>query len=121
MKILDINFRDILFDEKKYENIVIYDISYRIFMGSIPLCIMFDEIDGFIKIYDGIRYLVLLYGGFYDEIHDRINYLIIFRSTVIMTQNKFIKIKFGTRFYDGLRSHLTKIDRGEFFYHIFKL
>ena len=121
MKILDINFRDILFDEKKYENIVIYDISYRIFMGSIPLFIMFDEIDGFIKIYDGIRYLVLLYGGFYDEIHDRINYLIIFRSTVIMTQNKFIKMKFGTRFYDGLRSHLTKIDRGEFFYHIFKL
>ena len=108
MKILDINPRDILFDEKKNENNVIYDISYRIFMGSIPLCIMFDEIDGFIKIYDGIRYLVLLYGGFYDEIHHRINYLIIVRSTVIMTQNKFIKMKFGTRFYDGLRSHLTK-------------
>ena len=28
-------------------------------MGSKPLRIRFDEIDGFIKIYDGIRYLVL--------------------------------------------------------------
>ena len=26
-----------------------------------------------------------------------------------MTQNKFITMKFGTRFYDGLRSHLTKV------------
>ena len=62
---------------KEYENIVIYDISYRAFMGSIPLCIMFDEIDRFIKIYDGIRYLVLFCGGFYDEICDTIKYLII--------------------------------------------
>ena len=46
-------------------------------MGSIPLCIMFDEIDEFIKIYDGIRYLVLFCGGFYDEICDTIKYLII--------------------------------------------
>ena len=28
-------------------------------MGSIPLIISFDEIDGFIKTYDGIRYLLL--------------------------------------------------------------
>ena len=29
-------------------------------MGSISMSIRFGEIDGFIKIYDGIRYLVLL-------------------------------------------------------------
>ena len=28
-------------------------------MGAEPLRICFDKIDGFIKIYDGIRYLVL--------------------------------------------------------------
>ena len=28
-------------------------------MGAKPLRIRFDEIDGFIKIYDGIRYLIL--------------------------------------------------------------
>ena len=45
-------------------------------MGSIPLRIRFDEIDGLIKIYDGIRYLVLFGGGFLGEIFDRIEYLI---------------------------------------------
>ena len=44
-------------------------------MGSIPLHIRFNKIDGFIKNYDGIRYLVLS-GGYYDEIFDRIKYLI---------------------------------------------
>ena len=45
-------------------------------MGSIPLCIRFDEIDGFIKIYDGTRYLVLFSKSWYDKICDRIKYLI---------------------------------------------
>ena len=43
-------------------------------MGSKPLYIRFDEIDGSIKIYDGIRYLVLfgLYGsGLYDASYNR--------------------------------------------------
>ena len=43
MRVIDINFVDILLDEKKYENILIYDISCKSFMGSIPLCISFDE------------------------------------------------------------------------------
>ena len=61
MGVRDIDFSNILLDEKSYktqENILIYGISYRTFMGSIPLCISFDKIDGFIKIYDGIEYLV---------------------------------------------------------------
>ena len=38
MEIIDISFRDILSDEKKYKNILIYDISYKsASMGSIPL------------------------------------------------------------------------------------
>ena len=51
-------------------------------MGSIPLRIRFDEIDGLIKIYDGIRYLVLFGGGFHDEIFDRIEYLISKKSGI---------------------------------------
>ena len=46
---------------KTSKNILIYNISYKTFMGSKPLHISFDEIDGFIKIHDGIRYLVLLF------------------------------------------------------------
>ena len=45
-------------------------------MGSKPLRIGFDKIDRFIKIYNGIRYLVLLGNSWYDEICDSIKYLI---------------------------------------------
>ena len=45
-------------------------------MGSIPLRISFDKTNGFIKIYDGIRYLVLLDYGECDKICDRIKYLV---------------------------------------------
>ena len=45
-------------------------------MDSVPLHIRFDETDGFIKIYDGIRYLVLFNHRLYDKIFDRIKYLI---------------------------------------------
>ena len=38
--------------------------------------IRFDEIDGCIKIYDGIRYLVLIGSGLYDATYNRIRYLI---------------------------------------------
>ena len=38
-------------------------------MGSKPLRIRFDKIDGFIKIYDGTKYLVLFNNHFkYDEV-----------------------------------------------------
>ena len=54
MKFVDINFDNILLDEKSYknsyENIFIYDISCKTFMGEKPLCIRFDKVDGFIKI-----------------------------------------------------------------------
>ena len=60
----DINFRDILLDEKlnkeNYQNILIYDISCKTSTGAKLLCIRFDEIDGFIKIRDRTRYLVRL-------------------------------------------------------------
>ena len=45
-------------------------------MGSKPLRIGFDKVDRFIKIYNGIRYLVLLGTSWYDEIYDSIKYLI---------------------------------------------
>ena len=57
MRVRNIDSSDILLDEKSYENILIYEISSKTFMGAKPLCISFDKIDGFIKIYSGIRYL----------------------------------------------------------------
>ena len=50
MGVIDVNPIDILSDEKKNKNISIYDISYKTFMGSMPLRIRFNNIDGFIII-----------------------------------------------------------------------
>ena len=51
-------------------------------MGEKPLRIWFDKIDAFVKIYDGIGYLVLFNQGWYDEIFDRIRYLISEKSGI---------------------------------------
>ena len=40
-----------------------------------PQGIRFNQIDGFIRIYDGIRYLVLFATEKYDPIYNRIRYL----------------------------------------------
>ena len=56
---IDIDFSDISLGEKlckeKYENILIYDISYKTSTGAQPLRIRYDKIDGFVKILNGIR------------------------------------------------------------------
>ena len=44
---------------KTYENILIYEISYKTIMGAKPLHIWYNKINEFIKNYDGIRYSVL--------------------------------------------------------------
>ena len=51
---------NILIDEKSHRNILIYDISYKTLIGPNPVCIRFNKIDGFIRFYDGTRYLILL-------------------------------------------------------------
>ena len=45
---------------------MIYDISYRAFIGAKPFCIRLDKIDGFIRVYDGSRYLLLFVTEKYD-------------------------------------------------------
>ena len=64
MRVVDIDFNNILLEEKTYKN---------------PLCIRFDEIVGFIKVYSGIRCLVLLE---YNEIYDKIKCLISEQSDI---------------------------------------
>ena len=63
-------------DEKLYENILVYEISYKTLFGSKPLRIRFDKIDGFIRVYDEIRYVTLLESIKYDASYSRTRYLI---------------------------------------------
>ena len=46
-------------------------------MSAKPLLIRYDEIDGFIKVHNGIKYLVLLDCSWFDKICDRIKYFLI--------------------------------------------
>ena len=71
MNLEDFDLDNILIDEKSHENILIYDISYKTLIGSKPLRIRFDKIDGFIRIYDGTRYLTLFGFEKIDATYDR--------------------------------------------------
>ena len=55
-------------DEKSVENILVYGISSKPLIGAKPLRIRFDTVDGFIRIYDGTRYLLLFGSEKYDAI-----------------------------------------------------
>ena len=60
MRVVDINFDNILLDEKSYQN------SYentKIFQGEIPLHIRLNKVDVFIKTYHETRCLVLFDSG----------------------------------------------------------
>ena len=79
IKLEDIDFGNILIDEKSHKNILIYDITL---IGSKPLRIRFDKTDGFIKIYDGTRYLILFGSEKYDAIYSRIRYITSLKSSI---------------------------------------
>ena len=73
----NINFDYIFLDEKLYENISVYDISYKTSMGPKPFHISFDKIDGFIRVRGAeFRYIVLFDHGLFDKICHEIKYLV---------------------------------------------
>ena len=53
IKIEDLDLDNILTDEKSYENILVYNISYKNLIPKL-LRIRFDKIDGFIRVYNGL-------------------------------------------------------------------
>ena len=59
VKTEDFDLDNILIDEKLFENILVKNILYKSLIDSNPLRIRFDKIDGFIRVYDETRYLVL--------------------------------------------------------------
>ena len=100
IKIEDFSLDNILIDEGSYENILVYNISYKNLIAK-PLRIRFDKKDGFIRVYDGSRYLVLFGREKYDSIYNRIRDLISVKKgiTYIISHN-YAKIKVYS--YDSL-------------------
>ena len=80
----DIRFNDTLVNEKLYENISVFDISYKTSTGLKPLHITYCKIDGFIRVCGGeFRHLVLFDHGLFDEICDKIKHLTSEKSSTI--------------------------------------
>ena len=92
IKIEDFDLRNILIDEKSYENILVYNIQYKRLIK--PLRITFNKIDGFIKVYDGTKYLVLFGNEKCDYIYNGIRYLRSLKSDITdVISHKYAKIK----------------------------
>ena len=79
-----IDFSDVSLEEKlckeNNENILIHEISCKSSTDAKPLRIRYDKINGFIKIHNKIRYLVLF--DWCDKVYDRIKHLI--SETVVL-------------------------------------
>ena len=61
--------------QRLHVNILIYDISYKILLIQNLLRIRFDKMDGFTRIYDWARYLILLGYEKLDAVYNRIRYI----------------------------------------------
>ena len=82
IKLEDFDLDNPLLDKKSQENILIYDISYKILIDPKPFRIRFDKINGFLRIYDETRYLTLSGSGKYDATYNRIRYFISLKSGI---------------------------------------
>ena len=72
IKIEGFDLNNILLSEKTYKKILMYEVLYKTLIGAKPLRIIFDKVNGFIRGFDRMKYLVL----FSDAIFDRIRYIV---------------------------------------------
>ena len=106
IKIEDFNLGNTLTDETSYENFLVYNVSYKTLLDAKPLWIIFDKIDGFIRVYDGTRFVVLFGSEKYDFIYNRIRYLKGVKSVITyVDSHNYSRIKLDS--YDSLPQEKT--------------
>ena len=94
MSASDISFNGLLLNKKSLKDNLVFDLLYKTFMGRKPLRIRFDQIYGSIKVYNGIRYLVIFDYWLLDEIYNRIRYTASEKSGITNNINhKFARIR----------------------------
>ena len=74
IKFENFDLDNILIDEEPYKNVLVYNISYKTLIDAKLLRVKFAKIVGFIRAYDGARYLVLFGAEKYDAIYDKIRF-----------------------------------------------
>ena len=111
---------------------MVYNISYKPLTGAKPMRIKFKKVHGFIRVYDGTRYLKLLEPGKYHDIFNWIIYLIGVKSEIIyVISHNYAKIKVDSynvlplektlTFYNVI-IHIKSVfnkDRNNYYYNIF--
>ena len=101
IKTEDFDLYNILIDKKSYENILVYNVTYKSLIDYKPLGLRFNKIDGSIRVYDGTKYLVLFASEKYYYIYNRIRYLISMKSgNRDRISHNYAKIKVDS--YDSL-------------------
>ena len=97
----DLYLDNTLIQKKSPKNIWVYAILYKTLVDPKPLRMRFYKINGFIRIYDGNKYLTLPESEEHDPIYNRMRYIISLESgiTYISSQN-FAKIKIDS--FDSL-------------------
>ena len=97
----ELDFNNILIEEKSHWNILIYDISYKTLSCLKRLDIRFHKINGFIRIYCGTKYLKLFSPEKDYAIYDRTRFFVSLKSGItFIFSHYFAKIK--TDSYDSL-------------------
>ena len=108
IKIEDFNLDNSLIDEKAYKNILFYNISYKTIIDAKPLRIRFDKVEGFIRVYDRSRYLVLFWSEKCDFIYNRIRYLTSVKGCITyVVCHKYAKIKVDSYHFLPLEKAMT--------------
>ena len=74
-------------------------------IGAKPLRTRFDESDGFIRVYDGTRYLVLFCPEKYDVSYNRIRYLISQKGGIPFLYQNYARIKIDWNEEETLTLH----------------
>ena len=83
-----------------------YDISSKTLIGAEPLRITFHKVDGFIRIYNAIRCLLLFGPEKYHVIYDKTRYLISHKIGITyIISDYFVRTKIDS--YDSLPLEAT--------------
>ena len=81
---------------------------YKRLIGSRPLRIRFNKIDGFIRVYDGTRYLVSFTSEKYNSINNSIRYSInVKRGATCIISHNYVKINIDSYDFLPLEKILT--------------
>ena len=87
---------------------LVYNMSYKSLIGSKPLHIRFnfDKINGFVRVYNGTKYLVLFGAEKYGSIYNRIRYLIGVNSSITYVfSHNYVRVRVDSYNFLLLKKH----------------